>query len=125
MKTDFGKSFVVCLCVLIASSSCFQEHIQALTAKVNRLLGNEPYDSLSSTASAWKSNNNDAQSCTLQCDNSYDRYRLFGYDLRYLGSKIANNWWIIVVSSLLPFIVFWRIQYNIRHNVNIQQIRFI
>ncbi|XP_022167294.1 uncharacterized protein LOC111031581 [Myzus persicae] len=116
MKTNVGKSFVVCLCLLVASSSCFQEHIQTLTSKVIRLFGNDPRDSVSSTTSGWKSNDKPV----LQCTNNYsnDRYHLLGVDLRYLGSRIANNWLIIAVSSVLPFIVFWRIQYNMRHRLH-------
>ncbi|XP_015368235.1 PREDICTED: uncharacterized protein LOC107164795 [Diuraphis noxia] len=119
MKTDVGKSFVVCLFVLIASSSCFQEHIQALTAKVNRPPGNVPRERISSTSPSWESNGNEVgRSCTSQCSYSNERYRLFGYDLRNLVTRIANNWWIIVVSSVLPFIVFWQIKYNMRHNLH-------
>ncbi|KAL4132346.1 hypothetical protein QTP88_009514 [Uroleucon formosanum] len=119
MKTNVGKFFVVCLCVLVASSSCFQKHIQALTAKVNKLLGNEPCDSVSSTASAWKPENDDAQPAVPQCNNyTGDRYRLFGVDWRNVSCRIANNWWIIAVSSVLPFIVLWRIQYNMRHRLH-------
>ncbi|XP_026813767.1 uncharacterized protein LOC113554218 [Rhopalosiphum maidis] len=117
MKTNIGKSLVVCLCVLVASNSCFQKHIQTLTAKVNRLFGNEPCD-VSSTASAWKPNDNDAQPVVSKCNNNTDdRNYLFGVDWRNMSSRIANNWWIIAVSSLLPFIVFWRIQYNMRHRL--------
>lgn len=123
MKTNVGKSFVVCLCLLVASSSCFQEHIQTLTSKVIRLFGNDPRDSVSSTTSGWKSNDKPV----LQCTNNYsnDRYHLLGVDLRYLGSRIANNWLIIAVSSVLPFIVFWRIQYNMRHRVNVQKTQIV
>jgi len=123
MKTDVGKSFIVCLCVLIASSSCFQEHIQPLTANVKEPLGNVPRERISSTNSpSWESNGNEVRkSCTSQCSYSNERYHLFGYDLRNLVTRIANNWWIIVVSSVLPFIVFWQIKYNMRHNVKVQQ----
>ncbi|CAI6351014.1 unnamed protein product [Macrosiphum euphorbiae] len=115
--TDVGKSFVVCLCVLVASGSCFQKHIQALTAKVNRLFGNEPCDCVSS--SSWKPNDNDPQPAVSQCNNyTGNRYNLFGVDWRSMGSRIANNWWIIAVSSVLPFIVLWRIQYNMRHRLH-------
>ncbi|CAH1709664.1 uncharacterized protein LOC114119468 [Aphis gossypii] len=119
MKTNIGKSFIVCLCVLVASSSCFQKHIRALTAKVHSLFGNEPCDDVSSTASTWKPNDNDAQPTVSECNiHTDDRNYLFGVDWRNVSSRIANNWWIIAVSSLLPFFVFWRIQYVMRYKLH-------
>jgi len=114
MKTDVGKSFFVCLCVLIASSSCFQEHYKAVTTKVKGLLGNNvPRERISSTSEPWQSNGNKVR-CSQQCCYSN---RLYGFDLKHLVTIvkiIKNNWWIIVVSSLLPFIVLCQIKYNIR-----------
>ncbi|XP_025209086.1 uncharacterized protein LOC112604326 [Melanaphis sacchari] len=118
MKINVGKSFIVCLCLLVASSSCFQKHIQALAAKVNKLFGNKPCDGVSSTESTWKPNDNDAQPAVLECNNNTnDRNYMFGVDWKNVSSRIANNWWIIAVSSLLPFLVFWRIQYIMRYKL--------
>lgn len=117
MKITVGKTLVVCLCMLVASGSCFQKHIQTLTAKVNRLFWNDQCDSVSSTCHP-----DIPPPAVSQCDDytTDDKHHLFGIDWRNVCSKIANNWWIIAVSSLLPFIVFWRIQYNMRQKVNVQ-----
>ncbi|KAL5243769.1 hypothetical protein ACI65C_011179 [Semiaphis heraclei] len=55
MKTDIGKSFVVCLCVLIASSTCFQGHTRAETTKVKKSLGNALGGRIGSTSLPWES----------------------------------------------------------------------
>lgn len=117
MKIDAGKCIIVCLCIFVVSCSCFQRHIQALTAKVNELFGKKPCED-DSTPPSWKLDHD--RPVVSQCSNNDDKFYLFGINWRSISSKVTNNWWIIAVSSLLPFIVFWRIQYNMRNKVNFQ-----
>lgn len=113
MKTNAGKCIIVCLCVVV-SCSCFQNHIQALKAKVNELFGNKPIEN-DNTPPLWKLDHNGP--AVSHCGDNDDTFYLFGINWRSIGSKVANNWWIIAISSILPFIVFWRIQYNMRNRV--------
>jgi len=93
MKTDVGKSFIVCLCVLITSSSCFQEHYEEVTTKEKGPLGNNVHrERISSTSESWQYSSNTE--------------RLYGFDLIHLFiivQTIENNWWIILLATLLPY----------------------
>lgn len=117
MRIDVGKCIIVYSCLLTVSCSCFHKHIQALTTKVNELFGRKSYED-DTTPPVWKFNND--KPVVSQYNNSDEKLLLFGINWRNISSKMANNWWIIAVSSLLPFIVFWQIQYNMRKKVNIQ-----
>lgn len=119
MKIDVGKCIIVYSCLLAVSCSCFHKHIQALTTKVNELFGRKSYED-DTTPPVWKLNND--KPVVSQFNNSDEKLQLlFGINWTNIRSKMANNWWIIAVSSLLSFIVFWRMQYNMKKKVNVQQ----
>lgn len=121
MKIDVWKFSLVYLCVLVVSCSCFQNHIQTLTAKVSELFGKKPYkdNSYSTVTSVGKL---DDEIVGPQCNNTNDTLNFFGNTWRNIRSKIANNWWIIAGSTLLPFIFFWRVQHNMRKRVKFNQL---
>lgn len=118
MKIDAGIYVIIYLCVLAASCSCFQKYIHTITAKVNELFGKQLCKD-DNTPPVWEINP-DGLSVVSQCYNTDDKFYMFGVNWKNISSKVANNWWIIAISSLLPFIVFWRIQHNMRKRVNIQ-----
>jgi len=116
MRIDTGTLILVYLCVLVVSCSCFQKHIQALNAKVNELFGKKVSDDENNIPPVLKPEH--IGSSVSQTNNTDDKFHMFGINWRNICSKITNNWWIIAVSSLLPFILFWRIQYNMRNRVD-------
>jgi len=115
MRIDTGTLILVYLCVLVVSCSCFQKHIQALNAKVNELFGKKVSDDENNIPPVLKPEH--IGSSVSQNNNTDDKFHMFGINWRNICSKITNNWWIIAVSSLLPFILFWRIQYNMRNRL--------
>lgn len=116
MKINIGKLILIYLCILVVSCTCFQQHIQALTSKVNELFGKK-ISNVDNTPPVLKVNQNEP--IVPECDKTNNKYYLFGIDWRSISSKITNSWWLIAVSSLLPFIFFWRIQYNMKKKVRI------
>lgn len=114
---------IIYLCVLAASCSCFQKYIHTITAKVNELFGKQLCKD-DNTPPVWEINPDGPPSVVSQCYNTDDKFCMFGINWRNISFKVVNNWWTIymlyAISSLLPFIVYWRIQHNIRKRVNIQ-----
>lgn len=115
MRIDVGKCIIVYSCLIAVSCSCFHKHIlQALTAKVNELFGKQSCEG-DAAPPAWELDS-DGPVASQRGEND-EKMQLSDVDWRSICSKIANNWWIIAVSSLLPFVVFWRAQYNIKNRV--------
>lgn len=120
----------MCLCILVAvSCSCLPEHVQTLVSKVYDLFGikssqtdrdgttiTPPSLQQEQQPNRDKPNVDSQQPCRGTGDETL--CPLFGMDWKNVSSKITNNWWIIAVLSLLPFALFWRVQYNMRKRVN-------
>jgi hypothetical protein len=113
MKINVWKIVFIYSCILFVSCTCFQKHIQALTSKVNELFGKKLCHD-DNTPPILKD-----EPIVPHCDKTNNKYYLFGIDWKSISFKITNNWWLIAVSSLLPFILFWRVQYNMRKKVKI------
>lgn len=112
MRIDLGKLVVLYLCVSTASCWCFQKQVQALTNKVNELFNKQPCEANPMHPMSLKVGN--------RADNTTNgKYNLFGIDWSVVSSKISNNWWIIAMSSLLPFVMYWRTQCNMRQRVSV------
>lgn len=116
MKINVAKLILIYLCILVISCTCFQKHIQAITSKMNELFGKKLCND-DNTPLVFEVNQDEP--VVPQCDKTNNKHYLFGIDWRSIRHKIAKNWWIIAVSSLMPFILFWRIQYNMRKKVSL------
>lgn len=112
MRTDAGKCIIITVCLLCCAAvncSSFRKHYQTFAAKVNGLLhGTEPCDDDATTVPPVLDAGGEPVVAAVP---DGEKYRLFGVDWMAVSVKTANNWWIIAVSSLLPFVVLWRIQY--------------
>lgn len=119
MRINVWKFSLVYISVLVVSCSCFQNHIQSLTDKVNELFGKKPFkdDSYGTVTTEGKLDN--GETIGPKFNNTNDKLNFFGLTWRTISSKIVNNWWIIAFSTLLPFIIFWRIQYNMKKRVKV------
>lgn len=116
MKINVWKIILIYSCILLINCTCVQKHIQTLTSKVNELFGRKLCND-DNTPPLLKVTQD--ESVVPHCDETNNKHYLFGIDWKSISFKITNNWWLIAVSSLLPFILFWRIQYNMRKKVNI------
>lgn len=108
------------VCVLVARGSCFHEHIRMLSSKASELFGKKPCAGENDTIPPVWEINHKKPTVTLQYnDTDGDKpLSVFGIEWSRVSTDIANNWWIIALSSLLPLIVFWRIQHNMKKKVN-------
>lgn len=110
MKITIVKCIFVYLWVSAAGCLCFQSHLPVVSEK---LMFAEEVENTSPSPTQKLDSDDEPIS-----NNTNGKYNLFNVDWSFVSSKISNNWWIIVMSMLLPFVMFWRIKYNMRKRVN-------
>lgn len=124
MKTDAGKCLTVCLCFfVVASRSCFHVRRRTLAAgdKAQEVFGRKTSgsDDNDTTAATTTPARDESPQHRSTGHDGQTLHPLFRVNWKNVGSEIANNWWIIAVSSLLPFAVLLRrVQNNMRKRVN-------
>lgn len=126
MKIDVGKFviIVVYLCVLVVGDGLYlKKQIQPLTAKVNELLVEKQYrDDKKPQVWDLKCSEDNNGPVVKQC-NGTDGNLSSLLNWRNIGSKIANNWWIIIaLSFLLPLMIFYTMQLVNGRQVNVQRV---